>query len=106
MAKARTADRQRSPVMPPAGDKSGSYFRDVWDELRKVIWPDRAELTRMTGIVVATVFIFAGLIGGFDFVLAKAIAPLYSPATSTPNAGTSNPQPVTVSAQPSVQPTK
>ncbi len=64
------------------------YFRGVWDELRKVQWPTRDELVRMTGIVLATVIIFAVIIGGADYVLSLGVKQLY---TSTGTSATANP---------------
>ncbi len=69
-----------------------AYFQGVWDELRKVVWPTRDELWRMTGVVVATVIIFSALIGGADFGLSYAVKPIYglsttTTTTTTPTAG-------------------
>ena len=82
----RTAPgRPRAPLAPTRTDRAGllEYFRGVWDELRKVVWPGREELLRMTGIVVATVIIFGALIGGADYILSLGVRQLYSSTTST-----------------------
>jgi preprotein translocase SecE subunit len=94
MAKVRSAPggpRTPRPVLPtPAGGRSGpiGYLRGVWEELKKVVWPARDELTRMTGIVIATVIIFAALVGGVDYVLSlgvkQAVATQAASATATP----------------------
>jgi preprotein translocase subunit SecE len=55
-----------------------AYFQGVWDELRKVVWPTREELARMTGIVVATVILFGLLIGGADYVLSLGVKQVYT----------------------------
>jgi preprotein translocase SecE subunit len=61
------------------------YFRGVWEELKKVVWPARDELARMTGIVIATVVLFGVLIGGADYLLSLGVKPLYtSSGTSKP----------------------
>ncbi|QOY37514.1 preprotein translocase subunit SecE [Anaerobacillus isosaccharinicus] len=39
--------------------KTGQFFRDVVKELKRVSWPTRKELTRYTGVVVATVIFIA-----------------------------------------------
>ena len=69
----------------PRTDRAGliEYFRSVWDELKKVVWPGREELLRMTGIVVATVILFALLIGGADYVLSLGVKQLYTSSGST-----------------------
>jgi preprotein translocase SecE subunit len=67
-----------------------AYLRAVWDELRKVIWPTRPELWRMTWVVVATVIVFGLLIGGADFLFATVTRPLI---TGTPPTSSSSPAP-------------
>lgn len=69
----------------PRTDRAGliEYFRSVWDELKKVVWPGREELLRMTGIVVATVILFALLIGGADYILSLGVRQLYTSSGST-----------------------
>ena len=42
-------------------------------ELRKVVWPTRQEAIRMTWVVMVVVIILSLLLGGFDFVIQKAI---------------------------------
>ena len=75
-----------------------AYFQGVWDELRKVQWPNREELLRMTGIVIATVILFGVLIGGTDYILSLGVKQLYtSSGTSTSQPATS---PVTANGQP------
>ena len=78
MAKARIAPgspRPPRPALPGAGSGGSGrvgplgYLRGVWEELKKVVWPARDELLRMTGIVIATVIIFAALVGGADYLL-------------------------------------
>jgi preprotein translocase SecE subunit len=98
MAKARIAPSNQRPQRPalPAGSggsgRSGplGYLRGVWEELKKVVWPARDELLRMTGIVIATVIIFAALVGGTDYILSlgvkQAVAAQAAAVTPTPAA--------------------
>jgi len=65
-----------------------AYFRGVWDELRKVVWPTWPELTRMTGVVVVTVVLFSLLIGGADYALGYAVKPIYVQNASTSTTST------------------
>ena len=60
-----------------------AYFRGVWEELRKVIWPTWPELSRMTGVVVVTVILFSLLIGGADLLLGSAVKQIYSNSMTT-----------------------
>lgn len=46
-----------------------SYFISVWNELKKVHWPDRKALVAYTGVVLVAVAIVAALIWVFDSIL-------------------------------------
>jgi len=101
MAKARIAQGGSRPPRPAlSGTGSGGpgrgglvgYLRGVWEELKKVIWPARDELARMTGIVIATVIIFAALVGGADYLLSlgvkQAVTQQVNSTTPAPAAAT------------------
>jgi preprotein translocase subunit SecE len=45
------------------------FFREIFDELRKVAWPTPAELYRYTLIVLITVAVLGAFIGGVDYGL-------------------------------------
>jgi preprotein translocase subunit SecE len=45
------------------------FFRETFDELRKVVWPTPAELYRYTLIVLVTVVVLAAFIGAVDYGL-------------------------------------
>lgn len=48
-----------------------NFLREVRDELKKVVWPTKEEVIRLTGVVVL-VSLFVGLfLGGTDFILTK-----------------------------------
>ena len=46
-----------------------SFFRDTYEELRKVVWPTPAELYRYTVVVVVTVVVISAFIGLVDLGL-------------------------------------
>ena len=111
MAKARSAPsgpRAPRPALPTAGTgRVGltGYFRGVWEELKKVVWPTRDELLRMTGIVIATVLLFAVIIGGADYILSlgvkqavtqQAAAATAPPTTAPTSAPVTTPVPTAV----------
>ena len=57
----------------------GQFLRDVYEELRKVVWPTGGELYRYTLVVLATVAILGLFIGGTDYLLgALSKATLYN----------------------------
>jgi preprotein translocase subunit SecE len=101
MAKARIAPsspRPQRPALPAAGSGGSGrggplgYLRGVWEELKKVVWPARDELARMTGIVIVTVIIFAVLVGGADYLLSIGV---HNAVSSQAAAATASPVPTT-----------
>ena len=50
----------------------GQFLRDVYDELRKVVWPTWGELYRYTLVVIFTVILLGIFIGGIDYLLGEA----------------------------------
>jgi preprotein translocase subunit SecE len=60
------------------------FMREVYDELRKVVWPTPQELYRYTLVVVATVIIISVFIGGVDALVSKgAERYIYNTVTNT-----------------------
>jgi preprotein translocase subunit SecE len=57
------ADQPSSEFTP------GRFLREVFDELRKVVWPTPAELYRYTLVVIFTVVLLGAFIGGTDYIL-------------------------------------
>jgi preprotein translocase subunit SecE len=49
------------------------FLREVQDELKKVVWPTRKEVIRLTFTVIAVSIIVGLFLGGVDFVLTKLI---------------------------------
>ena len=47
----------------------GRFLREVYEELRKVVWPTPAELYRYTLVVIFTVLVLGIFIGGTDYIL-------------------------------------
>lgn len=45
------------------------FLREVYDELRKVVWPTGGELYRYTLVVIFTVILLGAFIGGTDYLL-------------------------------------
>jgi preprotein translocase subunit SecE len=51
-----------------------NFLREVRDELKKVVWPTKQEIIRLTGVVIL-VSLFVGIfLGGADFILTKLVA--------------------------------
>jgi len=66
-----TARKREEPRAQGGG--IGQFFRDVLDELRKVVWPTAGELYRYTLIVIFTVIILGVFIGGTDYILETVV---------------------------------
>jgi len=60
----------RRAEQPAAGFEPLRFLREVYDELRKVVWPTAGELYRYTLIVIFTVIVLGAFIGGTDYLLA------------------------------------
>jgi preprotein translocase subunit SecE len=56
-----------------ASSARSSFLREVYDELRKVVWPTWGELYRYTLVVIVTVAILGVFIGGVDYGLGEAL---------------------------------
>jgi preprotein translocase subunit SecE len=49
------------------------FFREVWVELGKVVWPSRQEALKITGIVVFFSLLVAAFLGAVDLGLARLL---------------------------------
>jgi preprotein translocase subunit SecE len=61
--------RKRSEPTSEGG--IGQFLREVFDELRKVVWPTWGELYRYTLVVIFTVIVLGVFIGGTDYLLGE-----------------------------------
>lgn len=50
-----------------------SFLKEVQDELKKVVWPTRDEVIRLTFVVIFVSLVVGLFLGGIDIVLAKLI---------------------------------
>ena len=50
-----------------------SFLRETKDELKKVVWPTRQEVIRLTLVVILVSLIVGVFLGGLDFVFVKVI---------------------------------
>ena len=58
---------------PRAQGGIGQFLREVYDELRKVVWPTWPELYRYTLVVIFTVALLGVFIGGVDYLVGEAL---------------------------------
>ena len=64
-----TADK--SAERPSSDFGPARFLREVYEELRKVVWPTGAELYRYTLVVIFTVLLLGAFIGGTDYLLGE-----------------------------------
>jgi len=50
------------------------FFKEVWVELGKVVWPSRRDALRITGVVILFSVFVALFLGLVDFGLTRLIA--------------------------------
>lgn len=48
-----------------------TFLKEVADELKKVVWPTRSEIVRLTGVVIIISVIVGLYIGAIDFAFTK-----------------------------------
>jgi preprotein translocase subunit SecE len=53
-----------------------TFFREIFDELKKVVWPTRAEIFRLTAVVIFLSVIMGLYIGGLDYIFTQGIQAL------------------------------
>jgi len=50
-----------------------NFLKEVRDELKKVVWPTRDEVIRLTSVVILVSLIVGVFLGGTDFILTKLV---------------------------------
>jgi preprotein translocase subunit SecE len=50
-----------------------AFLVAVWAELQRVQWPDRRQVTQLTGVVLVFVLIVGAYLGGLDAIFSKLI---------------------------------
>jgi preprotein translocase subunit SecE len=65
-----TADK-RAEQQPRSEFGPTRFLREVYEELRKVVWPTAGELYRYTLVVIFTVILLGVFIGGTDYLLGE-----------------------------------
>jgi preprotein translocase subunit SecE len=50
------------------------FLKEVRDELKKVVWPTRDEIIRLTAVVIIVSVIVGVYLGGIDLILTRLLA--------------------------------
>ena len=79
MGKVRAAGQERRAGTGRAGRWATlkGFFQDAWLELKRVIWPSREDVGKMTGLVIAVVLVVGVFIYLWDRVLVVFTRPLF-----------------------------
>jgi preprotein translocase subunit SecE len=67
--KATRAPRPQKRQQDRVGPRQ--YLREVREEMRKVAWPQRPEVTRYSIVVIITVVFYTALVGGADYIFGQ-----------------------------------
>lgn len=67
-------EKANMPKFIPGGFKPFIFFKEVKNELSKVIWPTREKAIKLTAIVVGISALVAIFIGAWDFIFTKLMA--------------------------------
>ena len=59
-------------------EKTKLFLNEVTTEMKKVSWSTRRELLASTWIVIISVFIFAVVLGAFDFMFSRIVTYILS----------------------------
>jgi preprotein translocase subunit SecE len=62
----------RSMAGPASGGRGGlGFFREVYAELRRIVWPSREEATRLTVLVISVAVVVAIFLAIVDSVFTR-----------------------------------
>jgi len=50
-----------------------AFLKETADELKKVVWPTKQEVIRLTFVVITVSLIVGLFLGGLDFIFVKVI---------------------------------
>jgi preprotein translocase subunit SecE len=48
-----------------------TFLKEVRDELKKVVWPTRDEIIRLTSLVIIISLVVGFFLGGLDYIFTK-----------------------------------
>ena len=71
----RTEGMKSAASEPAHGGRTSpqQFLREVRGELRKVVWPNRKEVTSYTIVVLVTTTVLVGIVWGMDEVIRRAV---------------------------------
>ncbi|WP_419837508.1 preprotein translocase subunit SecE [Candidatus Poriferisodalis sp.] len=78
-APAGRRERRQAASASPTTERTGpaQFVGEVRSELKKVIWPTRAEIVNYSVVVFITIVILTAMIAGFDWTLGEGVLRLF-----------------------------
>ncbi|WP_419854777.1 preprotein translocase subunit SecE [Candidatus Poriferisodalis sp.] len=78
-APAGRRERRQAAPASPTSERAGpaQFVGEVRSELKKVIWPTRAEIVNYSVVVFITIVILTAMIAGFDWILGEGVLRLF-----------------------------
>ncbi len=73
MVKSAVASPKKEAVNNQNSVSPRQYLKESVVELRKVIWPTKDQVIKMTGVVIGVSLVTGLLIGGLDLLFTKVI---------------------------------
>lgn len=73
----RAVSTSSTSAQPTRWGRTKTFFYESWLELKRVIWPSREDVTKMTGLVVAVVITVGLFMYLWDRMLASVTGPLF-----------------------------
>jgi preprotein translocase subunit SecE len=58
---------------PDFGKNPATFLKEVRAELKKVSWPNRTQVIKLTAVVIGVSLVVAAYLGGLDYIFAKGI---------------------------------
>lgn len=75
---AKNVSAKKEVTLKTRWDNIVEYFRGVYNELKKVHWPDRTQLIAYTGVVLFAVALMALILWVFDSGLSFLLKQLFA----------------------------
>ncbi|WP_420445489.1 preprotein translocase subunit SecE [Candidatus Poriferisodalis sp.] len=78
-APAARRERRQPASASPTTERAGpaQFVGEVRSELKKVIWPTRAEIVNYSIVVFITIVILTAIIAGLDWILGEGVLRLF-----------------------------
>ena len=71
------AKKSQSQVLKPKKRSRFGLIRDIYDELRKVVWPTRRETIRLTLMVIAVCVVVGIILGVLDYAFSELVVKVF-----------------------------